>query len=199
MASSTTPTSKTAVADGSSGKSKKSNKQRVPSEERYDLSREQGVDPRDPRAQGYPCYGQHVPMPPGRGSLSGANKFGRWMVCEKCRVRISYTPTYGSTGHYRQAGPLPADTQTVLEKIGTQVETNHEAREKLNAKNASIIGAEESLREKLKKLENERAKIEPKNRPQNTQTVTEDSKKAARPSEKTSEQVEAESWEKVNS
>lgn len=82
---------------------------RVPTPERYDMSRRVGVDGRDPRAQGFPCYGHHSPIPEGRGSLSGRNGHGKWTTCSLCHLRLGYVSWYGATGTYRQAGPLPPD------------------------------------------------------------------------------------------
>ena len=60
--------SKTVVPQ--TAKQKKGNKSKGDTAERYDYSRTEGPDLRDPRATGPPCRGHHQPMPFGRGSLS---------------------------------------------------------------------------------------------------------------------------------
>ena len=131
---------------------------RIPTPEKYDMSRAEGPDARDGRAQGYPCWGNHVSMPEGRGSLSGRNAHGMWKVC--------------------------------------------------SSKMASTIGAEESLKNKLKKLEADRLKatssapVQPKASADQTQVVTETSKKAAkRENATTAEEAEAKpsEWIEVKS
>ena len=54
-------------------------------------------------------------------------------------------PAYGAKGTSRQAGPLAPDTES-----GQHLENDEGARENLNAKVVSMIGAEESLKTKLK-------------------------------------------------
>lgn len=156
--STTTPTS-TSLAKGKAKAKASKSKARVPSSERYDYERATGPDPRDPRAQGYPCWGQHQAMPEGRGSLSGRNGHGRWTVCQKCRIRLEYIPTFGAKGTFRQAGPLPRDVRTAVEQIGTAVEDHPPAREMLNNKAVGVIGAEESMRRRLQQLENEKSAV----------------------------------------
>lgn len=132
------------------------------------MSRREGPDGRDPRSQGFPCYGNHTPMPEGRGSLSGRNAHGKWTVCQTCRLRIEYIPSYGAKGTYRQAGPLAPDVSTVMTQVKDHVKDHPQSRENLNAKTVSILGAEESSRTRLQKLENEKTKAlaNPKHRPQ---------------------------------
>ncbi|CAE7314903.1 unnamed protein product, partial [Symbiodinium sp. CCMP2456] len=134
-------------------------KAKIPEEERYDFSRQEGPDPRDGRTAGAPCYGEHQIMKPGRGSLSGSNAHGWWRVCERCRLRVAYAPAWGAHGHFRQAGPLNADVKKVVlevtekEKAGETVDRNV-----LNAKNVALDGAEKSLIDKLSKVRAEKEK-----------------------------------------
>ena len=173
-------------------KSKSKPSTRVPTPERYDMTRTEGPDPRDPRAQGYPCMGAHVPMPEGRGSLSGRNGHAMWKVCSTCRLRIQYTPAYGSKGTYRQAGPLSPDTDVALQQVGTTVENDVDARENLNSKVISVTGAQQSLKNKMKKLEEEKAKLTSSaSRPSNTQVTEATKKSSKRENQKTAEQTEA--------
>ncbi|CAK9061025.1 Retrovirus-related Pol polyprotein from transposon RE1 (Retro element 1) (AtRE1) [Includes: Protease RE1 [Durusdinium trenchii] len=137
---------------------------RVPTPEKYDMSRREGPDGRDSRAQGFPCYGNHTPMPEGRGSLSGRNGHGKWTVCTLCRLRIEYVPAYGAKGCYRQPGPLAPDVTTVMEQVKDDIKDKPEVRENLNMKMASTLGAEASLRKKLEVLENDKIKLQSKAR-----------------------------------
>ena len=110
--------------------------------EKYDFSRTQWIDPRDPRAlEDGPCKQDHEPMLFYRGSLSGKNRHARWIVCEDCKVRLEYTPAFGATGHHRQAGPLNNDTVETLRRGGTGKE--------LKGKTVAIEGAERSLELRL--------------------------------------------------
>ena len=206
----TTATTK-AKAKSQQKKPTKSKKDRTPSPEKYDYQRAEGPDMRDGRAQGYPCFGQHVAMAEGRGSLSGRNKHGRWTVCSQCRLRIQYVPAYGATAAHRQAGPLGPDSATVVSTVKGKIEEDPLEKEKLNSKPCSSLAAEVSLRQRLEKLEADRKKKPPQLRPgENSKAapstppataqgyVTEVTKKAVkRESEKTAEKAEAE-WETVN-
>ena len=49
-------------------------------------------------------------------AYEGANAFARWTGCQACGLRLSYTPTWGSHGLNRQAGPLHADTKVQIEE-----------------------------------------------------------------------------------
>ena len=124
----------------------------------YDMSRAAGPDPRDPRTAGPPCHGNHVPMPAGRGSLSGANAHGRWEVCKECRLRLLYVPAFGAHAHYRQAGPLPADVKKAVEIMEERVAAGEPgAKEILNAKAAALQGAEDSLLRRLETVRSQKA------------------------------------------
>ncbi|CAK9113409.1 unnamed protein product, partial [Durusdinium trenchii] len=201
--STTTSTSTSVTKEKAKAKSSKA-KTRVPSSEKYDYERMTGPDPRDPRTQGFPCWGNHQKMPEGRGSLSGRNGHGRWSVCQKCRLRLEYIPTFGAKGTFRQAGPLPKDVETVVQQVGTAVEDHPPAREMLNTKAVGLIGAEESMRRRLQQLENEKSALKPKPRPgesprtspQTYQSLSEESKKAVkRENEKAAESQESsEGW-----
>lgn len=120
----------------------------------------------DPRSQGYPCYGNHIPMAPGRGSLTGRNKFGIWARCETCRLRISYTPAFGATALRRQAGPLLADVNTTPKDLEPKkMKEDPMYREQLNPKSVGYKGAEESLHRRLKEIEDSKKKNPPRQRP----------------------------------
>ena len=85
-------------------------------------------------------------MKGGRGSLSGANSHARWEVCEKCRLRILYVPAVGAHAHYRQAGPLPADTAAAVKIAEERVKAGQEVdRKDLDSKNIALQRAEDSL------------------------------------------------------
>ena len=103
-------------------------------------------------------------MKTGRGSVSGANAHGRWEMCEKCRLRILYVPAFGAHAHYRQAGPLPADTATAVKIAEERVKAGKEiVKEDLNAKNVSLQGAEDSLLRRLEQVRSQKEKENNKN------------------------------------
>lgn len=64
--------------------------------ELFDLSREMGPDPQDPRndESQWPCFAKHV-----EGMWSG-NQFGRWRECDHCGVRLVYQPKISASGKY---------------------------------------------------------------------------------------------------
>ena len=125
-----------------------------------DESRQTGPDPRDPRWKGPPCMGKHVAQAPGRGSRSGSNQFAKWEVCEKCQIRLSYTPVYGAHGIYRQAGPLPADVTTVTSRIIEEgdVDNKNVTKEDLQMRNIALEGAERSMERRLAEIRRQRQK-----------------------------------------
>lgn len=107
-------------------------------------------------------------MPEGRGSLSGRNGHGRWQTCQLCRLRILYVPVHGAKGTYRSAGPLAADAARAVETVKGKIESEPLEREKLNTKAVGIQGAKESLQAKMKKLENDEARLKTGYRPEAT-------------------------------
>ena len=60
-----------------------------------DYSREMKADPRDVRMAKtqWPCYGKHTEGRP------GSNKWGQWVHCSVCSLRLSYIPREGAPGH----------------------------------------------------------------------------------------------------
>ncbi|CAE7943401.1 RE2 [Symbiodinium necroappetens] len=156
-----TPQERSAAASSATVEKKKGQKEKakIPEEERYDFSRQEGPDPRDGRTAGAPCYGEHQIMKPGRGSLSGSNAHGWWRVCEKCRLRLAYAPAWGAHGHFRQAGPLNADVKKVVMEVAEKEKAGETVdRDVLNAKNVALDGAEKSLIDKLSKVRAEKEK-----------------------------------------
>ena len=118
--------------------------QAPPTVEKYDWARTQGPDPRDERTLGSPCFGNHVEQPPGKGSTSGSNQWARWTGCAACGLRLSYTPTWGSHGMTRAAGPLCQDVRQQLE-----IKKPEKGSVELNNKKISYDAQERSLEQKL--------------------------------------------------
>lgn len=132
-------------------KNKAKAKAKIPSTEKYDWSRTQGIDPRDARATGPPCFGEHTPEPAGRGSRSGSNKWGTWTSCEGCGVRLTYTPAWGAHGMTRQAGPLPKDVKDQLvEKSPPKGDLN------LNNHKIALDAQQRSLENQLKNVKEQK-------------------------------------------
>lgn len=177
--------------------SKEKKDQKLEGDSRYDWSRVEGPDGRDPRCKGSPCFGVHIPQEPGRGSRSGANAHARWVVCSRCSLRLMYVPTHGSVGSYRSAGPLAADVKTVLE------EKPDATPEDLYTKAVGLEGAEKSLLKKLEKIQEQKQlnkqKSAPKATPKSVASTTyidEEMKKSMkRDNARTPEAMEG--WEKV--
>ncbi|CAK9021545.1 unnamed protein product, partial [Durusdinium trenchii] len=139
----------------SSGKGDKMDKKKTKSsatwEEKYDESRTVAADPRDPRTLGAPCWGNHTPAAAYRGSVSGSNGHATWVGCERCQLRLSYTPAFGATGLHRQAGPIPEDTRRQVEELKEKAPYNP----LLRTQAVGLDGAERSL---MSKLDNIRAR-----------------------------------------
>ena len=100
--------------------SKKEPKEKKPWYEKYDQSRTVLADPRDPRTLGPPCHGNHVEAGFYKGSVTGSNGDACWKGCERCKLRLSYTPAFGATGSSRSPGPIPQDTSSVVADLGEQ-------------------------------------------------------------------------------
>ena len=95
----------------------------------------------------------------GRGSLSGSNAHGLWKVCSRCKLRILYVPAFGAHAHYRQAGPLPSDVATTVEKV-KEKETKGETipPKTLAAKTVALEGAEQSMLRRLEQIRTQKEK-----------------------------------------
>ena len=120
---------------------------------RYDWSRKVLADPRDPRWEGAPCNGLHTPARSYKGSVSGSNQHGLWKGCETCKLRLLYVPGWGKHGLRRSAGPLPPDTQGVVDRqekegsLGTAA-----AAEELKTTSVGLEAAEKSALEQLERI-----------------------------------------------
>ena len=145
------PTAKAKSPPAALSKAATKPKTKIPWEEKFDGSRTTGPDVRDPRCAGAPCYGNHVIARPGRGSPTGSNAHGSWEGCEKCLLRMSYTPAYGAHALHRKSGPLPSDTTEMVSKVGAN---NAGYNDKLKDRSVALDAAETSA---LKKLEQVRA------------------------------------------
>ena len=135
-------------------KSKPKNKQ--PWESRYDASRTTGPDTRDPRCAGMPCMGQHQIAAPGRGSPTGSNAHGSWEGCQRCLLRLSYTPAFGSHALCRKAAPLPADTAAMIQAVGPN---NAGYNPKLKDQHVALEAAEKSAMDKVEKIRAQKAAL----------------------------------------
>ena len=120
----------------SNHKEKKHNKQNVIT---YDTTRRQGMDPRDPRAQEiqWPCFGQHSEKKHG-------NRFGHWMECTKCGLRMWYEPEISAPGEATKSS-LPMNVTEALERL----RINGWARDTITAKDVramiGIVSREKAL------------------------------------------------------
>lgn len=166
--------------------------------EKYDVTRQVGPDPRDPRTVGPPCHGDHIAATAYRGSVTGSNGSAAWIGCERCKLRLSYTPAYGAHGLTRSPGPLPQDAAAQVEALGSAAPHNPNMRDKTIA----YTGAENSL---LKKLDHVRKlkegayastqlPVAPKinqQSPNMEEMAQTGAKKAARGADQTSEELEA--------
>ena len=111
-----------------------------------DEDRSEGPDPRDPRAKGSPCYGNHKVAKAYKGSVSGSNQYGSWTGCEVCKLRLSYTPRMGCHGIHRKSAPLAADVKAIHEDLPENPEAYPSNRE------ISLTAAENSALQRLEQL-----------------------------------------------
>ncbi|CAE7373259.1 RE1 [Symbiodinium necroappetens] len=138
-----------AVHAASANQAPSASKQRGPKKQAdpLDEERSEGPDPRDPRAKGSPCYGNHRVAKAYKGSVSGANQFGSWTGCEVCKIRLSYTPRMGCHGIHRKSAPLARDVQEIHKTLPPDVEAYPTNREiSLTAAENSALARLESLR-----------------------------------------------------
>ena len=119
-------------------------------EERYDYSRTQVIE----LAVLPPCKGLHETADFYKGSPSGCNKWGHWTGCEKCKQRMTYTPSFGAHGIYRKAGPLPADLEATTNRLGKKASYSEE----LKPTSVALEGAERSLEARLEVIRAQRAR-----------------------------------------
>ena len=139
------PTAK-AKSPPTDSKAATKSKAKIPWEAKFDASRTTGPDTRDPRCAGAPCYGNHTIAKGGRGSPTGSNAHGSWEGCERCLLRLSYTPAYGAHALHRKSGPLPSDTTEMVAKVGPN---NAGYNEKMKDRSIALDAAESSAEKKL--------------------------------------------------
>ncbi|CAE7470265.1 unnamed protein product [Symbiodinium sp. CCMP2592] len=102
-------------------------------------------DPRDPRHSGPPCNGNHTPAKMYKGSPSGANQYGEWVACERCLLRLRYTPRAGCHALHRSPGALPKDVQSAIQEELPQLTT-------LKDKDIGWAAAEKSAEDNLQRV-----------------------------------------------
>ena len=123
----------------------------VPPEERYDFERMELMNPSDPRSLGPPCHGEHEVAPPGRGSVTGANRHAMWEGCLHCGIRMKYVPAFGAHAMSRKAGPLGND-------VAKQMEEKKPAAGSMELQNQkiSLDAAERSLKDRLTTIQKQK-------------------------------------------
>ena len=83
--------------------------------ETLDWKRTIGVDKRDDRYMGAPCYGNHNTTHP---LARHANGYKVSYTCVECRLQMLYIPKHGATGEHRKVGPLgPTVGQIDIQEI----------------------------------------------------------------------------------
>eukprot|EP00435_Cladocopium_sp_Y103_P046165 s284_g13.t1 len=120
--------------------------------DRYDWSRVQFSDLRDPRNTQEPCMGSHQIEEFHRGSLSGTNAHALWLTCKECRLRVLYVPTFGAKGTFRSPGPLDKDVKEKLK------EDPKPSPHQLKTKELGLEAAEKSAQKLLDNIKKQREK-----------------------------------------
>ena len=77
----------------------------------FDETRAMGPDRRDPRMskECWPCKGQHE-------GAWGNNRFGKWLECQKCGVRLNYVPAKDAPAQTTQVN-LVQNVQEALHRL----------------------------------------------------------------------------------
>ncbi|CAK9073030.1 Retrovirus-related Pol polyprotein from transposon TNT 1-94 [Durusdinium trenchii] len=171
---------------------------------KYDWTRAQFSELRDPRTTTGVCQGHHRVEPFSRGSLSGCNGHALWLTCAECRLRLLYVPRWGAKAAFRSAGPLVEDVKAKLQK-DPKPDPNE-----LKTQELVLEAAEESAMRRLKDIQTQRAKTKAKAKSgypaaKGTETVTTEpaipKKNPKRENDKTPEKQEKdqeEEWTRVN-
>ena len=146
------------IAQKQSEESKKKPTSKI-SMDKYDWSRLEFSNPRDPRTISKPCEGNHQVESFGKGSMTGCNGHGLWLVCARCRLRVLYVPTFGAKGAYRSAGPLPQDIVSKLK------EDSMPEPSALTTQALSFDAAEMSAKKVLEQIQSQKAKVKAKAAP----------------------------------
>ncbi|CAE7706187.1 GIP [Symbiodinium sp. CCMP2456] len=115
-----------------------------------DWDRTVEADPRDPRHQGPPCHGEHKAARMFKGSPSGSNQYGQWIACERCLLRLSYTPRAGCHALHRSPGALPKDVTAAVAEELPGLDT-------LKDKDIGWAAAEKSAEDNLTRIKQVRA------------------------------------------
>ena len=125
------------------------------SDTKFDWSRAEGPDLRDPRWAGPPCSGSHTPAACYRGSPSGSNGHATWVACQTCQMRLRHVPAYGATGANRRAPPLPTDvTETLTRLTEENILDTAEGRRQLSSRAIGLEAAERSRESRLETIRN---------------------------------------------
>ena len=96
------------AVDTSTGKTKKKTSPEL------DTTRTMGEHVQDPRSSTdcWPCVGKHIPK-------AGGNKWGQWLECDRCALRLKYTPTKGSPAEFTHIA-LPANVTRALNHLRSE-------------------------------------------------------------------------------
>lgn len=135
-------------------KSKSKSKAKSKNPTSFDETRSFGVDHRDPRTlkTTWPCMGEHANI------KTSNNRFGRWSECEKCGLRVAYTPAVTAPSEYTKC-ENPTNVTEALHKLRTEGWTAEEVHSKM-VKSAITIVAKEKITKKVDK-----GKVQPKSSP----------------------------------
>ncbi|CAK8989535.1 Dynein heavy chain [Durusdinium trenchii] len=82
---------------------------------KFDDTRTQGPDQRDPRMQKetWPCFGDHPEV------TMGNNRYGQWTECSKCGLRLKYTPATNAPAQTTKTN-LPMNVTEAIARLRTQ-------------------------------------------------------------------------------
>ena len=107
-----------------------------------DTTRTMGVQSQDPRADPdfWPCLGKHHPK-------TFSNRYGAWTECQKCALRLAYTPVKGQSGQHTHMD-LPSNVTRAMEHLRMEGFTEKDLDSKLVKDTIKFIASQEQIKHK---------------------------------------------------
>ena len=129
----------------------------ITSQRELDPERTLEADPRDPRMSRsqWPCRGAHVQGKP------QSNKWAQWITCERCALRLQYTPKQGSPAT-NVSHPNPKMVEHALRDLRELLPEDMEPNESLFKAAFEKVVAEERLKTLLQDYKAQLSKLQKK-------------------------------------
>jgi len=149
------------AVDTSTGKTKKKTSPEL------DTTRTMGEHVQDPRSSTdcWPCMGKHIPK-------AGGNKWGQWLECDRCALRLKYTPTKGSPAEFTHIA-LPANVTRALNHLRSEGFTKEDCNNRLVKQTIKFITSQEAINSAKSSVNKAKALAKSKGYPKNAVEVSE--------------------------